>query len=404
MAETLTRKLLMSYLEKISTGHSILSSDDRVGYLNQARLASTPDKDIEEWRKNSPETFPWKDVESASDATHFETSINVRSGLTQDALVATANDRELFASMLNFDATNFDNKFLNYHRALTAQPICLRIPANTNGVVIDLSHRHSGAGLAAPTTLIVVERGAEAIIFDRWQTDNKESPVIGRTEIIVKQGARLHYIHDEQVPSESAVYRTSRIQIERDGYLNWCSFTTGAAWHVAKLRMDLNGVNTECHLNGLFSGFENARAEHRTHQHHNTPNGYSKLLFKTLLAGHAHSIYQGIITVPQHAQKTDAYQTCRNLMLDSGTHADAIPKLEIIADDVKCSHGASIGTLNKEQLFYLQTRGLNYREALSAIGMGFGEEVIQKVPEVLEDVRNSWRERVAQTVGRAVGA
>ncbi len=403
MAETRTQNLPMSYLEKISAGHSLFSSDDRVQSLAQARAASTPAKDIEEWRKNNPDAFPWSKVESATDATRFETSINVRNGLTQDALVATANDRELFTSMLQVEADNFDSKFLHYHRALTAQPICLRIPANTTGVVIDLSHRHFGAGLAAPTTLIVVERGAEAIVFDRWHTDSKDSPVIGRTEIVVKQGARLHYVHDEHTPTDSAIYRTGRVQVERDGYLNWCAFTTGGAWHVAKLRMDLIGVNTECHLSGLFSGIGKARAEHRTHQHHGTPNGFSNLLFKTILAGESHSIYQGIITVPQIAQKTDAYQTCRNLMLDPGTHADAIPKLEIIADDVKCSHGASIGTLNKEQLFYLQTRGLTYREAMTAIGMGFGEQVIQNVPEVLEDVRQSWRERVAQAVGRASG-
>jgi len=393
----------MSYLEKISSGPSLFSSDDRAQALNQARTAAVPARDVEEWRKNNPDKFLWNNVEAASDATRFETTVNVRSGLTQDALIASPKDREMFAAMLNIDSDNFDAKFLHYHRALTSHPICLRIPANTTGVVIDLSHRHAGPGLAAPTTLIVVERGAEAIVFDRWQTESKDTPIIGRTEIFVQQGARLHYSHDEHTPVDSTIYRTGRIQAERDAYVNWSAFTTGGAWHVAKLRLDLNGVNTECHLSGLFSGLGKARAEHRTHQHHNAPNGYSNLLFKTLLAGEAHSIYQGIITVPQHAQKTDAYQTCRNLMLDPGTHAEAIPKLEIIADDVKCSHGASIGTLNKEQLFYLQTRGLNYREALTAIGMGYGEEVIQTVPEVLEDVRKSWRERVALAVGRASG-
>ncbi|MBL0063396.1 MAG: SufD family Fe-S cluster assembly protein [bacterium] len=115
---------------------------------------------------------------------------------------------------------------------------------------------------------------------------------------------------------------------------------------VAKLRMDLIGVNTECHLSGLFSGIGKARAEHRTHQHHGTPNGFSNLLFKTILAGESHSIYQGIITVPQIAQKTDAYQTCRNLMLDPA-RMRRNSQARIIADDVKCSHGASIGTLNK---------------------------------------------------------
>ncbi|MBL0063395.1 MAG: hypothetical protein IPP40_18405 [bacterium] len=212
MAETRTQTLPMSYLEKISAGHSLFSSDDRAQSLSQARAASTPAKDIEEWRKNNPDAFPWKNVELATDATRFETSINVRNGLTQDALVATANDRELFTSMLQVEADNFDSKFLHYHRALTAQPICFAIPANTTGVVIDLSHRHFGSGLAAPTTLIVVERGAEAIVFDRWHTDSKDSPIIGRTEIVVKQGARLHYVHDEHTPADSAIYRTGRIK------------------------------------------------------------------------------------------------------------------------------------------------------------------------------------------------
>jgi Fe-S cluster assembly protein SufD len=401
LAETRTTQLQMSYLEKISSGHSLLSSDDRASALSLARATELPPRDTEEWRKNNAAAFLWDKVEAATDATKFETSLNVRSGLTQDALVATPSDRELFASMYAIADGDVDGKFLHYNRALAANPICLRIPPKTTGVVIDLTHRHNGPGLSAPTTLVIVESGAEAIIFDRWETDSKSTPIIGRTEILVKAGARLHYVQDENVPQDSTIYRNGRISVERDGYLNWCSFTTGGAWHVAKLRMDLLGPNTECHLSGLFSGHGDAKADHRTHQHHNTPNGFSNLLFKTLLADQAHSIYQGVITVPQHAQKTDAYQTCRNLMLDPGTHADAIPKLEIIADDVKCSHGASIGTLNKEQLFYLQTRGLNYREALTAISMGFGEQVIDTVPEALEDVRQNWRERVAKTIGRA---
>ncbi|MCB9357940.1 MAG: SufD family Fe-S cluster assembly protein [Calditrichaeota bacterium] len=392
----------MSYLEKISAGPSVVAADDRSAFLSQAKNAALPAKDIEEWRKNDAEAFPWSVVENATPETRTETSINVRSGLTLDALLATPADFPKFAAMLDFETNDMDARFLAYHCAMSS-PVCLRVPANTTGVVIDLVQNHTGPGLAAPATLIVVERGAEAIVHDRWKTNGSNVPLIGRTEIIVREGARLHYVNDEELDQSPAIYRMGRIHVERDGYVNWCTFTTGAPWHVAKLRLDLDGVNTEAHLSGLFSGDGQARAEHRTHQHHNTPNGFSNLLFKTLLAGEAHSIYQGIITVPQHAQKTDAYQTCRNLMLDPGTHADAIPKLEIIADDVKCSHGASIGHLNKEQMFYLQARGLNYRQALTAIATGFAEEVINTVPDELEDVQESWRTRVARTVGRASG-
>ncbi|MBK8129955.1 MAG: SufD family Fe-S cluster assembly protein [bacterium] len=402
MAKTLATNLPMSYLEKISSGPSFLHSDDRASDLGVARAAALPVADVEEWRKNKASAFPWSLVESADEHTRLDVSVTVRNGLTPDALTATAQDREMFAPLLAIEPDNFDGKFLHYHRALTPQPVCLRIPAKSERVVLDLTHRHHGPGLAAPTTLIIVERGAEAVVYDRWFSD-QETAWIGRTEIIVRQGARLHFVQDENVPRTSSIYRTGRITVERDGYVNWCTFTTGAAWHLSKLRFDLVGINTEAHLSGLFAGDETEFAEHRTHQHHNTPNGFSNLLFKTMLAGQAHSIYQGIITVPQHAQKTDAYQTCRNLMLDPGTHADAIPKLEIIADDVKCSHGASIGTLNKDQMFYLQARGLTRRQAMTAVAMGFAEEVIQTVPEVFEDVRQSWRERVALAVGRASG-
>jgi len=402
LAETLTTSLPMNHLEHLAERHFLISQSDRAVDLESARSADLPAADIEEWRKNNAKTFPWDLVESADSQTRFESSVTVRGGLTPDALLATPAERDAFAPRLKIEADDFDHKFLYYHRALTAQPVCLRIPANSERVVIDVMHHHYGPGLAAPTTLIIVESGAEAVVHDRWSSD-QETPWIGRTEILVKQGARLHYVHDENVPRSSAIYRTGRIHVERDGYVNWCTFTTGAAWHVAKLRLDLLGVNTEAHLSGLFAGDESEFAEHRTHQHHNTPNGFSNLLFKTVLAGQAHSVYQGIITVPQHAQKTDAYQTCRNLMLDPGTHADAIPKLEIIADDVKCSHGASIGTLNKDQMFYLQARGLTHRQAMTAVSMGFAEQVIQTVPDVLEDVRESWRERVALAVGRATG-
>jgi len=167
---------------------------------------------------------------------------------------------------------------------------------------------------------------------------------------------------------------------------------------VARLEMLLNGSDTHAVFKGLFTGAEGMHADHRTHQFHNAPRAKSDLMMKTLLTGKAHSIYQGTISVPRQAQKTDAYQQCRNLLLESGTHADAIPKLEIIADDVRCTHGASMGSLNKEQLFYLQTRGLTRHQAMVAISTGFAEEIIRFVP--VESVQERWRSLVNRTIGK----
>jgi Fe-S cluster assembly protein SufD len=185
----------------------------------------------------------------------------------------------------------------------------------------------------------------------------------------------------------------------REARLLWCAATAGARWHVSNLEIALNGSGAEAKFKGLYAGSGASRADHRTHQFHNAPSCKSDLTFKTLLAGQAHSVYQGLITVPQQSQKTDAYQQCRNLLLESGTHADAIPKLEIIADDVRCTHGASMGSLNKDQQFYLQSRGLTRWQASVAIASGFAEEIIRHVP--VESIQQRWRALVSRTIGKA---
>jgi Fe-S cluster assembly protein SufD len=312
-------------------------------------------------------------------------------------LLDVSSVREKLQAKLEISASDSDAKFLLANLAL-AQPVALRVPKNTAGVEIDLRHRWTG-DVAAPLTLVLVESGAEVILHDRVETDAKA--ITGRAEIIVEQNAKLTYVQDEETPSGCFHYRSARIHAHRDSRVNWTCFTTGAQWHAARLGVIVHEPGVEAHLYGLFSGDVDARADHRTQQHHGAPNAMSNLLFKNLLAGRSHSVYQGVITVPQIAQKTDAYQTCRNLMLDQGTHAHAMPKLEIVADDVKCSHGASIGSLNKEQLFYLQTRGLSRREAMTAIASGFAEEIIQTIP--LEHVRDLWRRQVSATISRASG-
>jgi len=296
---------------------------------------------------------------------------------------------------------DYDAKFLYYHKALSHNAACYRVMKGFHGDPVELVQKASGPGLATFSTVIVIEPGADVILYDRWETENDVVAAIGRMEIIVEDGASLTFMQEDQVGERTALYRRGRIQLGRDVKLKWYSATSGAPWHVARLEMDLLGSGSEASFKGLFAAYGESRADHRTHQYHGAPQAKSELTMKTLLAGHAHSIYQGIITVPQQAQRTDAYQQCRNLLLESGTHADAIPKLEIIADDVRCTHGASMGSLNPEQVFYLETRGLTRRQAMVAIASGFAEEIIRFVP--VEDVQNRWRNMVARTIGHVKG-
>jgi FeS assembly protein SufD len=362
--------------------------------LESARAAARPAPFIEDWRKTNPDLFPWDQLEEFDSKTSRRevqvTDADSKRSIGPKVLVDVMRD------LMAIAGDDYDAKLLYYHKALNQTPAYIVAAKNSKPSPMEIIQKTSGSRVGFDTTLIVVESGAELTVYDRWEAPDENAAVIGRTEILLKPGARLNYIQEDQIHPTGSIYRRARVRMERDSVLNWTAMTPGAAWHAARLEIILNGPNSDANIYGLFIGTGANRADHRTHQYHGAPNAKSRLTFKTLLAGTSRSIYQGMITVPQIAQKTDAYQQCRNLMLDPGTHADAIPKLEIVADDVKCSHGASIGTLNAEQLFYLQSRGLNYREALTAVAAGFGEEIIQHVP--LESVQASWREQVSRTI------
>jgi Fe-S cluster assembly protein SufD len=368
--------------------------------LEQARSAPVPSRMEEDWRKTDPEAFPWSRLEEVG-AARTKTAVTIKSlGEKQSTglVPLEADQLSRCRDLQLISGDDYDAKFLYYHKAFSRNAVCFRALKNSHGDPVEIVQSASGPGLATFSTVLVVEAGAELTLYDRWEVGADCPAGIGRSEIVVEDGAKLIYIQEENAGEHAALYRRARIQLGKDAKLEWYSATPGAPWHVARLEMVLNGPGADATFKGLFTGSEIATADHRTHQYHGAPNGKSNLTMKTLLSGTAHSIYQGIITVPQDAQKTDAYQQCRNLLLEAGTHADAIPKLEIIADDVRCTHGASMGSVNKDQVFYLQSRGLTRHQSMVAIASGYAEEIIRFVP--LESVQVRWRNLVAQTIGK----
>ena len=395
--KTTANPSVLAYIES-ATGRCF-SAKETEHALEQARNAAVPSKLEEDWRKTDPDAFPWDRLEGVDLVkTRTEYSISALGGGQATGLVPLeAEGEERCRAMQMIAGDDYDAKFLYYHKALSRNAACFRIMKGFKGDPIELVQKASGPGLATFTTVMVVESGAQVVLYDRWEVGDDAPAAIGRMEIIVEDGATLTYLQEDNVGQNSAFYRRGRIQLGKDTKLNWFSATSGAAWHAARLEMDMLGSGSDVIFKGLFAGSGEAHADHRTHQYHGAPNAKSNLTMKTLLTGHAHSVYQGLITVPQQAQRTDAYQQCRNLLLESGTHADAIPKLEIIADDVRCTHGASMGSLNPEQVFYLQSRGLTRHQAMVAIASGFAEEIIRHVP--VETVQSRWRNVVAKTIG-----
>ena len=146
------------------------------------------------------------------------------------------------------------------------------------------------------------------------------------------------------------------------------------------MELDLDGQGSSGRMSGLYFGDGSQLMDHDTQQNHNAPNTTSDLLFKGALVGKARSVWQGMIYVDPVAQKTDGFQANRNLLLNRDARADSIPGLEILADDVRCTHAATISKLDEEPIFYLMSRGLPRREAERLAVDGFFAPIMDRIP------------------------
>lgn len=361
--------------------------------LEIAQQTAIPDRKEEDWRFLDPNAFPWEEFEQAARQKHRKSCVDSQ---VESGVVPPAIDAARIAQTLAIREEDTDLRFLHLHRALASPIVAYRIPGNLHDGAIRIVQRISGP--AVPTIVLHVESGADIVVYHRWESEaNGATPIIGRIEIMLERSARLQFLHEDQLSAASPLYYRAHTQLAENAHLDWGVFTTGSIWHAAKMTIDLQGAGAESTTYGLFCGAGARTAEHRTVQNHSCPRAKSDLVFKSLLAGKSHSVYQGMIRVEKAAQRTDAYQASRNLILSPTAHAETIPRLEILADDVRCSHGATVGTVDVNMLFYLMTRGLSRAQALAMAAEGFAEEVIRRVP--LDDIAARWRNAVQQTIG-----
>jgi ABC-type transport system involved in Fe-S cluster assembly, permease component len=186
--------------------------------------------------------------------------------------------------------------------------------------------------------------------------------------IVQEWGARTYHIGEDWV------------RAERDARVEWVTLLLGGRVCKMMVSCDVCEPHASARLSGLFFANRHQHVDQKTLQLHTAPHTYSNLLYKGAVKDEGHSVYQGIIEAAPGAVKVDAYQMNNNLILNEGARADSLPGLEIDADDLKCSHGATFGNLDPNQLFYLRARGLTETEARQSLVMAFFEEVIARVP------------------------
>ncbi len=256
-------------------------------------------------------------------------------------------------------------------------------------------HTADRGGLTGGRTLIVVERNAKVTYLDEFTCEPLGERLVntGVTEIVLGDGAKLRYVSLQNWSRDVVQVNTIRAHLARDARLESLTVSLGGDAARAEVEVSLQGPGSESEMLGLYFADEGQHYNQYTVQHHASHHAHSDLLFKGALRDASSAVYSGVIVVDPGAQKTDAYQTNRNLLLDGESEAVSIPQLEIKANDVKCSHGSTTGPVPEDQRFYLMSRGLRPEVAEHVLVTGFLYEVMSRVtlPKVAEYV-----ERVVQ--------
>jgi Fe-S cluster assembly protein SufD len=232
-------------------------------------------------------------------------------------------------------------------------------------------------------TLVVLGEGAQAEVWEQYLSGEAELDGVFNavTELIVGDGAHLRYVCGQALSERSWIFGAQRAEVGRDAGLDWVALGFGSARGHVRMETRLGGEGAEARVTGAYAGHARQHIDFDTTQEHAAPNTTSDLAFRGVLTGRATAVWKGNIIVDPGAQKTDAFQESRNLLLSKRAHADAIPGLEIQANDVRCTHAAAVAQVDPEQLFYLRSRGLKLDVAKRLVIEGFLSALVERFEE-----------------------
>jgi Fe-S cluster assembly protein SufD len=227
----------------------------------------------------------------------------------------------------------------------------------------------------------------------------------GLTEIILGAGSRLRYVNLQNWGTGVWHFAHQKARLEREASLQWTLAAFGGRTAKVNQQVELVGRRAECQVNGVMFTEGRQHFSYHTLQHHQAPETRSDFLYKSALQDSSRTVWRGLIKVDPIAQKTDGYQRNDNLLLSRMARADSIPGLEIEADDVRCTHGSTSGSVEEEMIFYVCSRGLSRREAVRLIVSGFFQQVFDRItsPSVRDALGNAIADRVREYRGRITG-
>jgi Fe-S cluster assembly protein SufD len=251
-------------------------------------------------------------------------------------------------------------------------------------------------------TLIVLEEGAQAEVWDQVSSSHDEEAVVnGVVEIVVGDNANLTYVGAQSLNEKTWLFGAQRAVVARDAELDWTTLGFGGGNGKVFLETTLDGQGSTGKVTGAYATRGRQHVDYDTLQEHAAADTVSDLAFRGLISGRSSTVWRGMIKVDEGAQRTDAFQEARNLLLGKKAHADAIPGLEILADDVRCTHAAAIAQIDPEQIFYLRSRGLSESAASRLVVEGFLSAIVERYSEgpLREAIASALEDRLALVLG-----
>ncbi len=248
------------------------------------------------------------------------------------------------------------------------QPISLRAVQARTGTLVN------------QRTLIVLEEGAQAEVWEQYLSAREDLDGVFNvvTELVVADNAHLRYVCGQNLSEKSWIFGAQRAEVARDASLDWVALGFGSGRGRVRMETRLGGEGADARVTGAYATHGRQHIDFDTTQEHAAPNTTSDLAFRGVLQGRSTAVWKGNIIVDPGAQKTDAFQESRNLLISKRAHADAIPGLEIQANDVRCTHAAAVVQVDPEQLFYLRSHGLDDAVAKQLVIEGFLAALVER--------------------------
>ena len=383
----------------ILTNNSVLSSLRKTALQDYMQQPFPTDK-THGWRKVSLEGF---------DPRQF--SLSERNGIVSDLVsederviseIVTDHARLIPKHVLNKIGTivhPHSGKFAAFAHAFSKGTAVIYIPEDVQvNQPIIFRQSYQGADQAIPENILIyLARNASAcIVRERENQENSRLFLDGSTEIYLEENAHLDLIEVQEGNQKTWNIQLEKAVLEQSATINWFTFTHAVTLSRSQLIVDLAGKGSEAHIAGLFLPEADQRFYFDTAQNHLATDTVSDLLYHGVIEGESRSIWQGMVYIAEQAARSNGYQANCNLVLSERAKIDSIPGLEILTDDVRCSHGVTISNLDPGQLFYLMSRGIEENDARELIVSGFIEQVLDRIPSeaIRELIKNEFISKI----------